>query len=96
MAKAPILVKAEKTAAEVIDLVISFTEYLEKRADTLQSHVVTPDAGITIPTSTVNNGAVTVFVAGGTAGVKYGGVIAMTSAGGRIRRGHFQVKVLEG
>lgn len=80
-----------KQPGEKLDYDVDYTDWIGD--DTLLSHVVSADAGITVVTSAVLSNVVKVWLTGGTDGVKYKITVTATTTGGRIKEDEFYVKV---
>jgi len=87
--------KFEKQPIEVDDFDMSFVDYLTAKADTIFSHVVSADPGITVVSSTAANGIVKVWLSGGTDGVTYKVTSTITTTGGRVRQHEALYKIKE-
>lgn len=89
----PTLVKFEKQPGEVQDYDIDFTPYLTGVSDQATSHEVTTPEGIQLLSSTLVNGVVKVWIAGGTNSQIYPVTVRITTAGGRKREADIQIMV---
>jgi hypothetical protein len=90
-----ILEKWTKQPGETLDFDISFADWLAARADTIASHTVTVEAGLTKELSTALNGVVKVWFSGGTDGQTYKVTVTVTTVGGRVKHAEITIKVKE-
>lgn len=90
-----ILEKWTKQPGETLDFDISFADWLTARADTIVSHTVTVDAGLTRELSTAIDGVVKVWLSGGTDGQTYKVTVTVTTVGGRVKAAEIAIKVKE-
>jgi hypothetical protein len=90
-----VLATFPKQPGETLDFDISFEEWLAARTDTLSSHEVSADEGITVEFSSANNGVVKVWLSGGENGRTYKVTARIETAGGRIKEGDIAIKVKE-
>lgn len=90
-----ILGKFTKQPVEVQDYDIDFREYLTSQSDTAVSHEVVVEAGLTLMASSLADGVVKVFIAGGDDGNQYKVSATVTTAGGRVKQGDIMVRVRE-
>lgn len=67
----------------VLDYVLDWTAWLADITDTLASHTVTPDLGITLDSSTIDGNKVVAWLSGGTEGETYQVVFHIVTASGR-------------
>ena len=101
----PIAIK-EKDPDAVVDFPVVWYDWLD--GDTLSSHEVSADTGITVDSSAINSGivtvegtsyaannVVTVWLSGGTAGEEYDIAVKVVTAGERTDERTFRVVVLE-
>ena len=77
----PELTSFRKDPSAVLDYVWDWSAWLA--GDTITSHTVTAADGITVDSSTVADGAVTVWLSGGTARQTYEVTCQIVTAGGR-------------
>lgn len=77
----PELTLFRKDPSAVLDYVWDWSAWLA--GDTITSHTVTAADGITVDSSTVAGGAVTVWLSGGTARQTYEVTCRIVTAGGR-------------
>lgn len=90
-----ILGKFTKQPADLIDYDIDYRDWLADRADTIASHTVEVDPGLTLDSSLEIAGVIKVFVGGGTDGVTYKVTCTVTTAGGRIKQAEISIAVRE-
>lgn len=81
-----------KEPASLLDWVVDWSPYLAD-GETITAHTVTPEAGITLDSSSATNTAVTVWLDGGTLGETYTVTVQVTTSGGRTDRRSFTVAV---
>lgn len=85
-----------KQPNEVQDYDIDFTEYLASMGgDSILSHTVLADTGITVDSSLVINNVVKIFLSGGYDHESYNVTARVTTVGGRVREGEIKIKVKE-
>ncbi len=72
-----------KDPDSVLDYIWDFSEWMPS-GDSIASHIVTPDSGITVDASTDDTDTVTVWLSGGTAGQAYTVSVKITTAQGRV------------
>ena len=63
--------------------------------ETIASYIVTPDTGITVDSSTEDDGKVTVWLSGGTAGINYKVACLITTSAGRTDERTIWIKVVD-
>lgn len=90
-----ILGKFTKQPGDTQDYSISYVDWLAGMSDTGLSHTVTVDTGITLGSSTLSGGVVTVWLSGGTDGNTYKVTCTLTTTGGRVKQAEILVKVKE-
>lgn len=90
-----ILGKYTKQPIDVIDYDFDYRDWLADRADSIVSHTVVADPGLTIDTSLEINGVIKVFVASGTDGQTYKVTCTVTTLGGRVKQAEITVAVKE-
>lgn len=91
-----ILGRFTKQPGETIDYPVDFTDWFEGRTgDSIASHTVTVEPGISIATHTRIGNVVTVVLAGGTTGTSYKTTVKITTAAGLVKEVEFVVKVKE-
>lgn len=71
-----------KDPNDVLDYQFGFTEFLGE--DSISSHEIIADPGITVGEHTEGGGVVTVWLSGGEVGRQYTVTCRVTTAGGRI------------
>lgn len=87
-----------KDPTEVLDYTVSFANELAGRLvggadDTILTHLVVPDSGITLDSSSHDDSSVEFWVSGGTAGVGYEFEVTITTLGGRTYNRSVKIKV---
>ena len=70
-----------KDPDSVLDYIMDFSDWLD--TDTITSHTVTVDSGITKDSSSNTTTTVTAWISGGTAGNTYDVTFRITTVGGR-------------
>lgn len=65
----------------VLDYLLDWTAWLS--GDTIESHTVTADTGLTVESTSATDTAVTVWLSGGTAGETYSFTCTIDTAAGR-------------
>lgn len=90
-----VLAKWPKQPGETLDYDISFVDYLAKRNDTVASHAVDVETGLTKEFSTVTDGVVKVWLSGGVDGQTYKVTAKIVTHGGREKHGEVLIKVGE-
>lgn len=78
-----------------LDYIWDWTAWLADISDTIASHVITVDTGITADSSAVISGTVAAFIAGGTVGTTYRASCRITTTAGRIDERSIFLKVVE-
>jgi len=71
-----------KDPSAVLDYAFDWTEWLAT-GETITDHTITADTGITVDSSTEDDGIVTVWLSGGTAGINYKVACLITTSAGR-------------
>ena len=71
-----------KDPDSVLDWLLDWTDWLAA-SETIYTHTVNADAGITVDTSTNDNTGVTVWLSGGTTGTSYTVTVKITTNQGR-------------
>lgn len=89
-----LLAQFEKSAVDVQDFDVYYTEWLTSLNDTGKSVVCTADAGITLVSSSLVNGVVKVWLSGGTSNHNYKVNTTVTSDGGRVKQATIAVKIV--
>lgn len=62
--------------------------------ETIADHTITADTGITVDSSTEDDGKVTVWLSGGTAGINYKVACKITTSAGRTDERTLWIKVM--
>ena len=83
-----------KDPSAVLDYVFDWTDWLAS-GETIISHTITADTGITVESSTEDAGKVTVWLSGGTAGINYKVACLITTSAGRTDERTIWIKVVE-
>ena len=83
-----------KDPSAVLDYVFDWTEWLAT-GETITDHTITADTGITVDSSTEDDGKVTVWLSGGTAGINYKVACLITTTAGRTDERTLWIKVVE-
>jgi hypothetical protein len=83
-----------KDPSAVLDYVFDWTEWLAT-VETITDYTITADTGITVDSSTEDDGKVTVWLSGGTAGINYKVACLITTAAGRTDERTIWIKVVE-
>ena len=83
-----------KDPSAVLDYVFDWTGWLAA-AETITDHTITADTGITVDSSTEDDGKVTVWLSGGTAGINYKVACLITTTAGRTDERTIWIKVVE-
>ena len=81
-----------KDPSAVLDYVFDWTEWLAS-GETIATHTITADTGITVDSSTEDDGKVTVWLSGGTAGINYKVACKITTSAGRTDERTIWIKV---
>lgn len=84
-----------KDPQAVLDYIFDWAAWLTDISDTLATHVVTPDAGITLDSSSIVGSTVVAWLSGGTAGTTYRVACKITTTGGRTDERSIFIKVKE-
>lgn len=77
-----------------MDYVFDWTEWLAT-GETITDHTITADTGITVDSWTEDDGKVTVWLSGGTAGINYKVACLITTSAGRTDERTIWIKVVE-
>jgi hypothetical protein len=88
-----ILKRYKQGTNERLDRDIDFGEWLAQHADTIASHEIIADAGITVYSSSVVGDVVKVMLTGGSAGVAYKITARVTTTGGRKKEASIVLRV---
>ena len=83
-----------KDPSAVLDWDFDWTDWLAA-AETITNHTITADAGITVDSSTEDDGKVTVWLSGGTAGINYKVACLITTSAGRTDERSIWITVRE-
>ena len=81
-----------KDPSAVLDYVFDWTEWLAT-GETIDTHTITVDTGLTKDSSTELDGKVTVWLSGGTAGINYKVACKITTTAGRTDERTIWIKV---
>ena len=81
-----------KDPSAVLDYVFDWTEWLAT-GETITDYTITADTGITVDSPTEDDGKVTVWLSGGTAGVNYKVACLITTSAGRTDERTIWIKV---
>lgn len=84
----------EKDPYAVLDYSLDFTNWMPD-GDTITSISITPDAGITVDSTSNTDYIATAFISGGTAGNIYNIEFKIVTTGGLQDSRNFRIKVLE-
>ena len=83
-----------KDPSAVLDWAYDWTDWLAE-AETITDHTITADTGITVDSSTEDDGIVTVWLSGGTAGINYKVACLVTTSAGRTDERTIWIKVAD-
>lgn len=83
-----------KDPSAVLDYVFDWNEWLAT-VETITDYTITADTGITVDSSTEDDGKVTVWLSGGTAGINYKVACLITTTAGRTDERTIWIKVVE-
>ena len=83
-----------KDPSAVLDYVFDWNEWLAT-GETITDHTITADTGITVDSSTEDDGKVTVWLSGGTAGINYKVACLITTSAGRTDERTIWIKVVD-
>ena len=83
-----------KDPSAVLDYLFDWTEWLAT-GETITDHTITADTGITVDSSTEDDGKVTVWLSGGTAGINYKVACLITTTAGRTDERTMWIKVTD-
>ena len=84
----------EKDANSVLDWRFDWSRWLSP-GDSVSSHSVIADSGLTVDSSSVVGNSVVVWLSGGTAGRSYDVTVRVTTTGGRTDDRTVKFKVLD-
>ena len=79
----------------VLDYTLDWSEWLDDISDSLASHSMVVEAGLTLNSSAIAGQNVVAWLSGGTAGTTYRVIYRITTAGGRTDDRSIYVKVKE-
>ena len=82
-----------KDPSAVLDYVFDWTGWLAT-GETITDYTITADTGITVDSPTEDDGKVTVWLSGGTAGINYKVACLITTAAGRTDERTIWIKVM--
>ena len=82
-----------KDPSAVLDWMFDWTGWLAS-GETIATHTITADTGITVDSSTEDDGKVTVWLLGGTAGINYKVACLITTSAGRTDERTIWIKVV--
>ena len=83
-----------KDPSAVLDYVFDWTEWLAT-GETITDHTIKADTGITVDSSTEDDGKVTVWLSGGTAGINYKVACLITTTAGRTDERTLWIRVVD-
>ena len=83
-----------KDPSAVLDYVFDWTEWLAT-GETITDHTITADTGITVDSSTEDDGKVTVWLSGGTVGTTYRVECLIVTTAGRTDERSLWITVRE-
>ena len=83
-----------KDPSAVLDYLFDWTEWLAS-GETIATHTITADTGITVDSSTELDGKVTVWLSGGTAGINYKVACLITTSAGRTDERTLWIRVVD-
>ena len=83
-----------KDPSAVLDYVFDWTEWLAT-GETITDHTITADTGITVDSSTEDDGKVTVWLSGGTVGTTYRVECLIVTTAGRTDERSLWITVQE-
>lgn len=85
-----------KSPGDILDYPFNWgTNWLAEIVDTITSHTITPEAGITCDSSSVVGDTVVAWISGGTAGTTYRVTCQIVTAGGRTFQQSIYIKIKE-
>lgn len=88
-----ILKRYKQSPTERLDRDIDFGQWLAQRGDTIASHEIVADTGITVFSSSVSGDVVKVMLTGGESGVAYKITARVTTTGGRKKEASIVLRV---
>ena len=83
-----------KDPSAILDWAFDWTDWLAA-AETITDYIITADTGITVDSSTEDDGKVTVWLSGGTAGINYKVACLITTSAGRTDERTIWIKVVD-
>ena len=83
-----------KDPSAVLDWAFDWTDWLAT-SETIANHTITADTGLKVDSSAENNGKITVWLSGGTAGINYKVACLITTTEGRTDERTIWIKVVE-
>ena len=83
-----------KDPSAVLDYVFDWSGWLAI-GETITDYTITADTGITVDSPTEDDGKVTVWLSGGTAGINYKVACKITTSAGRTDERTIWIKVVE-
>ena len=83
-----------KDPSAVLDYVFDWSGWLAS-GETIDTHTITVDTGLTKDSSTEDDGKVTVWLSGGTAGINYKVACLITTSAGRTDERTIWIKVTD-
>lgn len=83
-----------KDPSAVLDYVFDWTGWLAT-GETIDTHTITVDTGLTKDSSTESGGKVTVWLSGGTAGINYKVACLVTTSAGRTDERTLWIRVVD-
>jgi len=84
-----------KDPSAVLDYAFDWKEEWLATGETIADHTITADTGITVDSSTEDDGKVTVWLSGGTAGINYKVACLITTSAGRTDERSMWIKVVD-
>jgi hypothetical protein len=81
-----------KDPSAVLDWAFDWTDWLAT-SETIANHTITADTGLKVDSSAENNGKITVWLSGGTAGINYKVACKITTSAGRTDERTIWIKV---
>ena len=83
-----------KDPSAILDWAFDWTDWLAT-GETITDHTITADTGITVDSWTEDDGKVTVWLSGGTAGINYKVACKITTSAGRTDERTIWIKVTD-
>ena len=84
-----------KDPSAVLDYVFDWKEEWLATGETITDYTITADTGITVDSPTEDDGKVTVWLSGGTAGINYKVACLITTSAGRTDERTIWIKVTD-